>query len=146
VIRGIEYTIKLMTGENIEVIELNEPYSTMKGSDYLAERGFVTIVSSDFARDLRLGHDSKFRKLAKGEPTRCLMKVEPQRCANYKSCPVLNKTKCVPSKLHVPFCWESSHEDEDIAGFFTFCVSAWSQGQWVVLVRDDNRSASQVVR
>ena len=135
---GFEYTLRLSTGEKIEVVEMFEPESKEMGANYLIEKEFVTLISNEESEQIRLGNDRIFKGKIQGEPVRCLTKVQPKKCKySGPNCAQYKARDCVTTALsRIPPCWESDHSDKNTEKWITFCVACLRSGQWVILVRD----------
>ncbi|KKL45204.1 hypothetical protein LCGC14_2358020 [marine sediment metagenome] len=148
---GLEYSLTLETGEEVEILELDpETCPELRSEDVRSAASHVlgrcTYTPRDVLEEAKGGFCKRLQELLRTPPIGCLLTVSNPECSELETCGIADRSLCTlryvsKSGGKFPICWEAGPSKpcpddigmqvRDLAGRV---AHAWREGRYVIIV------------
>lgn len=143
-----EYLIRLSTGEDIEIAEVN--MNLLGLSDSLLQAllpifSICTNLSETEIEEARIGDDRAFKRKMNSQPVGSLARLADPVCSQIRNCGMADAKTCTTKNVNkrigkFPSCWTT--ETREFVDFerlrylevYNSIVHAWREGRHVVVI------------
>jgi hypothetical protein len=148
---GLEYSLVLETGEEIDILELDpEVYVELQSAEVKAAASSIlkrcSYVSRDVLEEAKNGFCKRLQESLRTPPLGCLLTITEPECVLMEECGIADRAICTTryvfkSEGKFPVCWEARLSEpcsEDVGrkarDLTSRVVHAWRENRYVIIV------------